>query len=194
MERTIHTVEPQRPTKVGRRFFPRVVLTQLGGRPYANRRAARGRVVIACLMICGFWGCVHAGPIHRPTVGIAPFEALDTRRGTATLRDRAEFFTRTMKQVLGSDSTVQLLATDPNARPRNGATQRVETISHMVYGSLIQDDEGALVLSWRLVAVQNGAIVDAGNLFMIPDSEVDSLTAVGQRIAALLRGASSDST
>jgi hypothetical protein len=110
------------------------------------------------------------------------------------LRDRAASITRTLTQVLENDSTIRVLAINAEARPRLNDTDRFEGIGHMVYGSLMQGDDGTLVLSWRLVVVENGVIINAENVFIAHGSESDSLAAVGQRIAACLRSTSVDST
>ena len=172
----------------------RRVALQRSGCSFAYGRLMQGWSLVACILIGGALACGHAATAHRPSVGIAPFEALGARSDAQVLRGHATYITYTMRQVLESDSTVQVLAADPRARPRDRVTHRVEGIGHMVYGSLIRNDEGTLVLSWRLVAVEDGSIVAASNVLLIPGSEADSVTKVGQRIAALLVSASIDST
>lgn len=150
--------------------------------------------MIACGLMGAAWGCGGAPVIHRPTVGIAPFEAVAPGTDGSMLRGRAAVVTNTMRRTLESDSTIRVLDIDPRARPRSSVTYRPEGIGHVVYGSLTQDYEGKLVLSWRLVSAEDGAIVVAGNTFMVPGAEADSLAIVGRRLASLLRGSNNDST
>jgi hypothetical protein len=151
-------------------------------------------LVLASALAGTVLGCGHGHVANQPTVAIVPFEALGVGGDSSKLGRRAAFFARTMTNTLESDAAIRVLEADPDDRQRRADTGRIEGVGHMVYGSLMQDREGALVLSWRLVAAGTGTIVTAGNVIMTPGSESDSVTAVGNRIAALLRSQSNDST
>lgn len=145
--------------------------------------------IIACPLIVANHGCGRTGSTYRPTVGVIPFDAVGSPSESAALRDYATQLNDKMEEVLAGDPQIKVLPTDPDERPRNPETQLIEGLRYLVGATVTRDSVGTLLLSWRLLSVEDGTIVEAGNVSMVSGSEADSIAAVGRRITAQLLAA-----
>ena len=67
-------------------------------------------------------------------------------------------------------------------------------ISYLVSGSVVRNNAGAILLSWQLVSVEDGMILDADNVHIVTGAEADSIANVGSRIASAMLETRRDST